>query len=173
MLLSKSYNNSAGSLFSNSGNNLDLTQSNIEAEMVRLKEEEKLLLTVLEIKIRNELINHLERDNEIENLKNTSINLNSSYSQIEIDANSTDELNERNMTTTHSLMHRIAHDCPICEKNNISSLIISSGNERTLQKSNSTLKFQNKPEPIKTNPNVVIIIIIDYRLYFDLMINIF
>jgi Leucine-rich repeat (LRR) protein len=73
------------------------------------------------------------------------------------------------MTTTHSLMHRIAHDCPICEKNNISSLIISSGNERTLQKSNSTLKFQNKPEPIKTNPNVVIIVIRD--LYFDLMIN--
>ena len=159
MLLSKT-NNTGQSYFENTGNKLTQSynayndyKSNIEAELAKLKEEEKLLQTVLEIKIRSELINHLERDKEVESIKNTSILNNSLHS------NQDPDLEVKNMTTTHNLLHRITNECPICEKNSVNSLIISSSNERNLNKSNSgtnaMLKFQNKPEPEKPKPNVV------------------
>lgn len=130
-------------------NDNELSQSNIESQLARLKKEEKYLQTILEIKIRKELMTHLERDQEVEFIKNTSAMNNSLNSQ---------EIDDRNMTTTHLLFHKITNECPICDKNTINGLILSSGNERTLNKSftsSSIPKFQNKEE-IKTKPNVVI-----------------
>ncbi len=163
MLLSKINNTGQNYLFENTSS-YKLTQSyndyesNIEAELAKLKEEEKLLQTVLEIKIRGELINHLERDKEVESIKNNSVLNNSMHLT---HTNQDPDLEVKNMTTTHSLLHRITNECPICEKNSINSLIISSGNERNLNKTNSGVnimpKFQNKPEPEKPKPNVVLI----------------
>ena len=150
MLLSQSNNEESllNTNFSYLSNNTENLETNINGELQRLKEEEKYLQAILELKLRKELINHLERDKELEVIKSTS-NFNNSLTSRELD--------DQNMTTTHLLFHKITNECPMCEKNTFSSLVLSSSNERNSTKlnGNETANNQINKEIKKTKPNVV------------------
>ena len=147
--------------------NNELTSS-ISLELDRLKDEEKYLQNALQLKTRQNLIHTLEKDLEMDNLKSTSFNLNTSGSSPQRLQQLMSQNIDQNKNLEHYLTHDLNEDCKICSRKNhilINTLLHSNENLRSFFKDSiKKNKSKEKYEP-PVKPNVVNYIIFSFEYF--------